>query len=100
MERENAELRHRLEETEMRYQELLDVKHEERRAGTRSSCVLCGGSLLPVAVFAGRDTLNPVPIHISTMRFGSPRGGFTHTAPYRSMACASCGFIHSFIDFE
>ncbi len=60
---------------------------------------MCGGSLLPVAVFAGRHDA-PVPLQVSTARFGDPGGGFTRSAPIKALACASCGFIHNFIDIE
>ncbi len=100
LERENASLRAQLKDAQARYDTLKEAKHEERRGGTRSHCVMCGGSLLPVAVFAGHDVSSPLPLKMSTIRFGSPTGGFTAAAPIRSMACASCGFIHGFIDMD
>ena len=35
---------------------------------------------------------------MSTMRFGLPGGGFTHSAPVQARACSSCGYIHHFVD--
>jgi len=61
---------------------------------------LPGWAALPVAVVAGHDVRNPLPLKMSTMRFISPEGGFTASAPIRSYACASCGFIHNFIDMD
>lgn len=100
LERENADLREQLKEAQARYDSLNDEQHEARRDGSRTHCVNCGGSLLPVAVFAGHDVSSPLPLKMSTIRFGSPAGGFTAAAPIRSMACSSCGFIHSFIDMD
>jgi hypothetical protein len=98
LERENERLRDALEHSEARARELADAKHEQRRAASRDGCSLCGGTLLPVAVFAGHDIRSPLPLSISTIRFGRPTGGFTHSAPVRSLVCASCGYIHNFID--
>ena len=42
----------------------------------------------------------PLPLSMSTLRFTSPAGGFTHAAPVHSLACSSCGFIHNFIDIR
>jgi hypothetical protein len=53
-----------------------------------------------VALFAGRDLKNPIPLVLSTARFGDPGGGFSRSAPLKSKVCSSCGFIHSFIDIE
>ncbi len=63
-------------------------------------CTVCGGALLPVAVFAGRNDRSPLPLRMSTMRFVNPAGGFTHSAPILAKACSSCGFIHHFIDMR
>ena len=100
LERENQRLRDQLVDAERRYTESVEEGHKERARGTRDACVMCGGSLLPVAVFAGHDIGAPLPLSLSTLRFGSPSGGFTHAAPIRSMACASCGYIHNFIDMS
>ena len=100
LERENADLREQLKDAQVRYDSLKEEQHEARRDGSRTHCVNCGGSLLPVAVFAGHDVSSPLPLKMSTIRFGSPTGGFTAAAPIRSMACSSCGFIHSFIDMD
>jgi hypothetical protein len=98
LERENANLRQKLDDAGVRYQRLSDEQHEERREGARAGCTLCGGTLLPVAIVAGHDVRNPLPLKMSTLRFGSPDGGFTASAPVRSLACTSCGYIHNFID--
>lgn len=100
LERENARLRDQLDGAELRAKEAQEDRHEHRRSGAHRSCVMCGGTLLPVAIFAGHDTRAPLPLSMSTLRFGSPDGGFTHAAPVRSSACASCGFIHNFIDIR
>lgn len=98
LEKENAELRAQLDDADERYRRLSDEQHAERREHSRASCVLCGGVLLPVAIVAGHDVRSPLPLKMSTLRFGSPDGGFTHSAPVRSLACTSCGYIHNFID--
>ncbi len=98
LERENRRLKEAIGESEERARELTDAKHEIRRRASRAGCALCGGTLLPVAVFAGHDISSPLPLSISTIRFGNPSGGFTHSAPIHSRACASCGYIHNFID--
>jgi len=98
LERENHRLREQLEDAERKYTDAVEEGHQTRARGSRHNCVMCGGSLLPVAVFAGHDIRAPLPLSMSTLRFGSPQGGFTHAAPIRSLACASCGYIHNFID--
>jgi hypothetical protein len=101
LERENAELREKVGDAGVRYDRLAHERHETRRkSAAGGGCALCGGHLLPVAVVAGHDPRNPLPLKMSTMRFVSPEGGFTHSAPIRSLACASCGFIHNFISME
>jgi hypothetical protein len=100
LERENARLREQLDGAEQRARAAQEDRHEVRRSGAHRACVMCGGTLLPVAIFAGHDTRAPLPLSMSTLRFGSPDGGFTHAAPVRSAACASCGFIHNFIDIR
>jgi hypothetical protein len=66
----------------------------------RGRCPACGGSLLPAAVFAGNNNRNPVPLRMSTLRFGNPAGGFTSSAPIQAKVCGSCGFIHHYIDLD
>lgn len=100
LERENEKLREELEATRERLRETTEERHQKRRMGTRDACALCRGTLLPVAIFAGHDTLNPLPLKMSTLRFTSPDGGFTHSAPIRSMVCSSCGYIQNFIDID
>ena len=100
LQRENEDLREQLRQAGDRYRKMLREAHEGRKEGSRTSCIMCGGSLLPVAVFAGHDIAAPMPLQMSTLRFGSPNGGFTHAAPVRSMACASCGYLHTFIEMD
>jgi hypothetical protein len=98
LERENQQLKADLERFEERLSRLLAERQEIRHARARQACALCRGTLLPVAIFAGHDTRAPLPLSMSTLRFTSPQGGFTHSAPVRSFVCASCGYIHNFID--
>jgi hypothetical protein len=100
LERENQRLQQALEDAEERFAVLLRGEYEERRRAVRKSCVMCSGNLLPVAIVAGHDVRNPLPLKMSTLRFGSPEGGFTASAPVRSYACGTCGYIHSFIDMD
>lgn len=100
LERENQQLREALDQAAKRYRTWREEQHAWRKDGARKDCIMCGGTLLPVAVFAGHDTRSPIPLSMSTLRFGLPDGGFTHSAPVRFMACSSCGFIHNFIDIE
>ncbi len=99
LERENARLQTALETAVERAREVHEHNREQRRTAPKS-CVMCGGTLLPVAIFAGHDTRQPLPLSISTLRFTSPSGGFTHAASVHSLACSSCGFIHNFVDFR
>jgi hypothetical protein len=98
--RENQRLHAALADSEQRFRDLLSHEYEERRKATRKSCVMCSGNLLPVAIVAGHDVRNPLPLKMSTLRFGSPEGGFTASAPVHSYACGTCGYIHNFIDME
>lgn len=98
LKQENERLREALEHEHERYRELVDEQHEQRRKNVRMVCVQCRGNLLAVAIVAGHDIRNPLPLKMSTLRFGSPDGGFTASAPVRSYACSSCGYIHNFID--
>jgi hypothetical protein len=100
LEGENGRLKKDLDELQERYDELVQRGHEIRRSQSRASCTMCGGSLLPVALFAGRDSRRPVPLQISTLRYGSPEGGFTHTGALHSLACSSCGYLHNFLAFN
>lgn len=100
LERENQRLQRELHESEARFTELLRSQYEERRKNVRMVCVMCSGNLLPVAIVAGHDVRNPLPLKMSTLRFGSPEGDFTASAPVRSYACGTCGYIHSFIDMD
>ncbi|MCA9696156.1 MAG: hypothetical protein KC431_01440 [Myxococcales bacterium] len=100
LERENQRLRDALEDAHERFRGLLREQLEERRKNVRLNCVMCSGNLLPVAIVAGHDVRNPLPLKMSTLRFGSPEGGFTASAPVRSYACTSCGYIHNFIDMD
>ncbi|HFE47590.1 MAG TPA: hypothetical protein ENJ18_19230 [Nannocystis exedens] len=98
LERENERLRAEIESFEERLLRVMNERQELQHARSRRSCVLCRGSLLPVAVFAGHDMRAPIPMRMSTLRFVSPQGGFTHSAPVRSFVCSTCGFIHNFVD--
>jgi len=98
LEQENQRLREALHEAEERFNDLLTQQYEDRRKAVRRSCVMCKGNLLPVAIVAGHDVRNPLPLKMSTLRFGDPTGGFTASAPVRSYACGTCGYIHNFID--
>jgi hypothetical protein len=100
LEQENERLRQQLEASEDRHRRTLADQHTERRKGIRYQCLLCGGNLHAVAIIAGHDVRNPLPLKMSTLRFGDPTGGFTASAPVRSYACSSCGYIHSFIDMD
>ena len=100
LERENERLRSEIESFEERLQRVLNERQELQHARSRRSCVLCRGTLLPVAIFAGHDDHAPIPLKMSTLRFTSPDGGFTHSAPIRSMVCSSCGYIQNFIDID
>jgi hypothetical protein len=101
LERENQELREevgRLQDAAKRQR--VETEDEARRAAAQRGCVMCGGSLLPVALYAARDIRSPLPLSISTLRFGDPEGGFTRSAPIMAKVCATCGFIHTWIDIE
>jgi hypothetical protein len=95
-ERLEQELAHEREERRV----LAEQRHGERRTEARSGCVACSGTLLPVAVFAGHDIAAPLPLSMSTIRFGRPEGGFTHSAPVHSLVCTSCGLLHNFIAMD
>jgi hypothetical protein len=100
LERENEELRQQVAQLKEQAKRKRVQQHEDRRNKALRSCALCGGSLLPVALFAGRDLKHPIPLLLSTARFGDPGGGFNRSAPLKSKVCSSCGFIQSFIDIE
>jgi hypothetical protein len=100
LERENESLREELRNAAERHRRLRLEQYAARQSGSRRACMTCGGVLLPVAVFAGHDNRAPLPLSMSTLRFGLATGGFTHSAPVHSMACSSCGLIHSFVDIE
>lgn len=99
LERENLELREQIEHLEEEARRARDEDRQTRhRTSVERGCVMCGGSLLPVALFAGRNPTAPIPISLSTLRFGAPQGGFTRAAPVKAKVCASCGYVHAFID--
>jgi hypothetical protein len=100
VERENEELRAENESLRAETQRVRDQAHEHRRKEGTRACSVCGGSLLAVALFAGRDHGSPLPLSLSTLRFVDPNGGFTRSAPVKSLVCSSCGFIHNFIDLS
>ncbi len=99
LERANARLQSALDLAEGRVRDVQEQRHEQRRSAAKA-CVMCKGTLLPVAIFAGHDTRQPLPLSMSTLRFTSKDGGFTHAAPVHSLACSSCGFIHNFIEIR
>lgn len=98
LERENQKLREELEAAHAQTRQERARGREEQRTRTRGVCPACGGSLLPAAVFAGSNDKNPVQLRMSTLRFGNPNGGFTHSAPVQAKVCGTCGFIHHYID--
>lgn len=101
LERENETLRRELDDLRDEAKRQRDEDREvRRRAGSEAGCVVCGGSLLPVALFAGNKLRNPMPLSLSTLRFGDPDGGFTRAAAVKAKVCASCGYVHCFIDIE
>ncbi|MCA9655038.1 MAG: hypothetical protein H6712_27410 [Myxococcales bacterium] len=101
LERENEELRAELSDAREKARQAREEDRERRRnTSSRGGCTVCGGALLPVAVFAGRNDRSPLPLRMSTMRFINPSGGFTSSAPILAKACSSCGFIHHFIDMK
>ncbi|MEM9452705.1 MAG: hypothetical protein AAGF11_00910 [Myxococcota bacterium] len=100
LERENEELRDQLQDARAKAIAARAEDRDRRHESAMRKCTVCGGALLPVAVFAGRNDRSPLPLRMSTLRFVNPTGGFTHSAPILAKACSSCGFIHHFIDMR
>lgn len=100
LERENEELRDQLRDERAKAVAARAEDRDRRHESAMRECTVCGGALLPVAVFAGRNDRSPLPLRMSTIRFVNPTGGFTHSAPILAKACSSCGFIHHFIDMR
>jgi hypothetical protein len=100
LERQNEVLRDELEQERAKARAARAEDRERRHVSAGRACTVCGGSLLPVAVFAGHNDRSPLPLRMSTLRFVNPSGGFTHAAPILAKACTSCGFIHHFIDMR
>jgi hypothetical protein len=100
LERENGALREELEQERAKARAARAEDRERRHTSAGRECTVCGGALLPVAVFAGRNDRSPLPLRMSTLRFVNPSGGFTRAAPILAKACTSCGFIHHFIDMR
>ena len=100
LERQNEELREELAEAREKARVARADDRKRRHDSSMRQCIMCGGALLPVAVFAGRNDRSPLPLRMSTMRFINPTGGFTQAAPILAKACSSCGFIHTFIDMR
>jgi hypothetical protein len=101
LERENERLREEVETLREDAKRQRDEDREVRkRESTDRGCIACGGSLLPVALFTGRDLRSPIPLSLSTLRFGDPAGGFTRSAPVKAKVCSSCGYVHCFIDID
>lgn len=97
LERENERLKEELSDTKRRARAKRARSRDRQKKDVEGRCPSCGGSLLPAAVFAGKDR-TPELLRMSTLRFGDPSGGFTSSAPVRAKVCASCGFIFPFID--
>lgn len=100
LERQNEALREELDQERAKARAARAQDRERRHTSVGRECTVCGGSLLPVAVFAGHNDRSPLPLRMSTLRFVNPSGGFTHSAPILGKACTSCGFIHHFIDMR
>ena len=101
LELENERLREEVDTLREEGKRLRDEDREVRkRESTERGCVSCGGSLLPVALFAGTNLRSPIPISLSTLRFGDPAGGFTRSAPVKAKVCSSCGYVHCFIQID
>lgn len=100
LERQNEELREQLTKERANAVAARAKDRDRRHGSAMRECTVCGGALLPVAVFAGRNDRSPLPLRMSTIRFVNPAGGFTHSAPILAKACSSCGFIHHFIDMR
>jgi hypothetical protein len=100
LERQNETLREELEQERAKARAARAEDRERRHMSAGRECTVCGGALLPVAVFAGRNDRSPLPLRMSTLRFVNPNGGFTSAAPILAKACTSCGFIHHFIDMR
>lgn len=101
LERENEALRDELQQERIKARTARAEDRERRHMSVGRECTVCGGSLLPVAVFAGRNDRSPLPLRMSTLRFVNPNGGgFIRAAPILAKACTSCGFIHHFIDMR
>ncbi len=98
LERENERLQKELSDSQADAKKSRAKGRERQRAAAMKGCPACGGSMLPAAVFAGNNDRNPTPLRFSTLRFSSPTGGFTDSAPVRAKVCASCGFIFHYID--
>lgn len=98
--RQNEELREELEKERVKAVAARAEDRDRRHDSALRECTVCGGALLPVAVFSGRNDRSPLPLRMSTLRFVNPAGGFTHSAPILAKACSSCGFIHHFIDMH
>ncbi|MEM6995675.1 MAG: hypothetical protein AAF721_34520 [Myxococcota bacterium] len=98
LERDNERLKKELDDSKADAKKSRAKGRERQRAAAMKGCPACGGSMLPAAVFAGKNERNPIPMRFSTLRFSSPNGGFTDSAPVRAKVCASCGFIFHYID--
>ena len=100
LEHENEKLRRELDGVQAQLKEERARTRERQQTRARGVCPACGGSLLPAAVYAGSNDRNPVQLRMSTLRFGNPNGGFTHSAPVQAKVCGTCGFIHHYIDLD
>ena len=99
LERENERLKKDLADAESRARQTRAQGRDAQKASVAmKGCPACGGSMLPAAVFTGTNDRNPIPLRFSTLRFSSPTGGFTDSAPVQAKVCASCGFIFHYIE--
>jgi len=97
---ENARLRAEVSETQSAYHQARQRQDDTERRRARASCLSCGGVILPVAVFAGHRSGDPLPLRLSTARFLDRAGGYTHASLVHARACASCGLIHHFLGLD
>ena len=70
---ENARLRAEVSETQSAYHQARQRQDDTERRRARASCLSCGGVILPVAVFAGHRSGDPLPLRLSTARFFGSR---------------------------
>lgn len=94
---ENARLRGQIEALVASRQEATAALARGHHQRATRHCLSCGGSILPVAMFAGHDAEKPVPLQVSTARFCKAGGGFRGSAVVQARACGRCGLLHTFL---